>query len=384
MKSYFGALRLVLAILLALAGLLAIVKPPSYTFWKLSIVVMEGGHWMVAPGLFLAWLSFRSGAPGRLAGIVFIAAALLFGITTFRAWLTGAELHKAFALAWPTASPPSGNFRRALPLDFLDLFRGIPVSPSAPQTFVYAVREDRQLQLDYYRPAGKQPAPCVVLVHGGGWDGGARGQLPDLNAFLADQGYAVAALEYRLAPRHIYPAPVEDMREALKWLKTHAAELGLDPERFVLMGRSAGGQIALQAAYVNPDPAVKGVIAFYAPADMVFGYSLPTNPLIMDSRRLMVNYLGGSYATHPAAYIAASPVEHVGPATVPTLLLHGRPDVLVSYQHTVHMREKLGPLGVKHFEVDLPWAAHGFDYVFRGPGSQVSLYFIERFLAAVI
>jgi acetyl esterase/lipase len=98
----------------------------------------------------------------------------------------------------------------------------------------------------------------------------------------------------------------------------------------------------------------------------------------------MVNYLGGTYETHPQAYVASSPVEHLSAATVPTLSLHGRPDVLVSYQHTVHMREKLGPLGVRHFEVDLPWAAHGFDFVFRGPGSQISLYFIERFLAAVV
>ena len=379
----FGAMRLGLAILLAVAGLLAVVKPPSYSFWKLSIIVMEGGHWMVIPCLLLAWISFKGGASGRIAGQVFLIAALLFGLTAFRAWRTGGQLRKEFSAAWPEAAPPVGAFRRASPLNAFDLFRGIPVPPSQPQTFPYARRGERDLKLDFYRAAGNKTAPCVVLVHGGGWDGGARSQLPDLNAFLAAEGYAVATLEYRLAPGHTYPAPVEDTREALDWLKSHATDLGIAADRFVLMGRSAGGQIALQAAYVDPDPAVKGVIAFYAPADMVFGYSLPTNPLIMDSRQLMVNYLGGKYEPHPQAYVASSPVEHLSAATVPTLLLHGRPDVLVSYQHTVHLRDKLGQLGVRHFEVDLPWGAHGFDFVFRGPGSQVSLYFIERFLAAV-
>lgn len=380
MMPSFGALRLGLAILLALAGLLAVVKPPSYSFWKLSIIVMEGGHWMVLPCALLAWLSFRAGASGRIAGQLFLVAGVLFGLTAFRAWRTGAALAEEFSRTWKA----EGAFSRTAPVQALDLFRGIPVPRARIEDFVYARRGDRELKLDFYRAQGPSPAPCVVLVHGGGWDSGDRGQLPDLNFFLAGRGYAVATLEYRLAPAHTYPAPVEDMREALAWLKAHADTLGIDPGRFVLMGRSAGGQIALQAAYVEPDPAVKGVIAFYAPADMVFGYSLPTNPLIMDSRDLMVKYLGGPYETHPQAYTASSPVEHLSGGTVPTLLLHGRPDVLVSFRHTVHMRERLGPLGVRHFAVDLPWAAHGFDYVFRGPGSQISLYFIERFLAEVV
>jgi acetyl esterase/lipase len=208
--------------------------------------------------------------------------------------------------------------------------------------------------------------------------------LADLNAFLAAEGYAVASLEYRLAPKHLYPAPVEDVADAISFLRARAEELGIDASRLALMGRSAGGQIALQAAYTLKDPGIKGVVAFYAPADMVFGYSLPTNPLIMDSRLLMKQYLGGGYEDHPGAYVASSPVEHLDKASPPTLLLHGRPDVLVSYRHTVHMRAKMESLGVRHFIVDVPWGAHGFDYVFRGPGSQISLYFIERFLAGVL
>ncbi len=377
-------MRLGLAVLLFLAGLLAVCKPPSYTFWKLSIVVLEGGHFLVLPCLLAALLAFRSPGYGRPAAFLFAAAAFLFALTALRAITVARELETAFTARWGSPAAPLGGFRRARALSIPDLFRGVPSGDTAHTTLAYKQRDGRDLHLDFYPPAQRlTPAPCVVVVHGGGWDGGSRRQLAPLNGFLAAEGYAVATLEYSLAPKYRYPAPLEDVADALAFLKSHAAALGIDPERFVMLGRSAGGQIALQAAYTLHDPAIKGVIAFYAPADMVFGYSLPTNPLIMDSRLLMEQYLGGTYPDHPDAYVASSPVEHLSAASPPTLLLHGRPDVLVSFRHTAHMRERMEKLGMRHFIVDIPWGAHGFDFVFRGPGSQISLYFIERFLAEV-
>ncbi|MDB5047130.1 MAG: lip2 [Fibrobacteres bacterium] len=390
--------RLFLAGVLFLAGLLAVCKPPSYSFWKLSIVVMEGGHFIVLPCLLLAALSFRSGVLDKLAAALFLGSAVLYAATSLRAIRVAGGLEKEFAASWGNPAPPAGGFQRAKALSFPDLFKGVPIGDTAFTTLVYEHRDGRDLRLNFYAAAGPRPsadgnataashprlAPCIVVLHGGGWDGGVRSQLPDLNGFLAAEGYAVASLEYRLAPKYRYPAPVEDVADALAYLRAHAAELGIDSARFVLLGRSAGGQIALQAAYTLNDPAIKGVIAFYAPADMVFGYSLPTNPLIMDSRLLMRQYLGGGYPEVPENYLGSSPVEHLAPSSPPTLLLAGRADVLVSFQHTVHMRAKMGALGVRHFIVDVPWGAHGFDYVFRGPGSQISLFFIERFLAAVV
>ena len=392
-----SALRIAFAAAFFLAGLLALFKPPSYSFWKLSIVVMEGGHFAVLPLLLLAFWSFKSAGSGRAAAVLFLVAALLFAFTSLRALGVAAALDKEFAAKWGTdLRPPSGSFQRERTLSWVDLFNGIPVPTDSPRTLVYARKSDRDLRLDFYPAAGvpvardpaakrgARPAPCVIVVHGGGWDGGARSQLADLNAFLAAEGYAVATLEYRLAPEHLYPAPVEDVTDAIAFLRAHSADLGIDSSRFALLGRSAGGQIALQAAYTLKDPGIKGVIAFYAPADMVFGYGLPTNPLIMDSRLLMRQYLGGGYEDHPENYVASSPIEHLDKSSPPTLLLHGRPDVLVSFRHTVHLRAKMEALGTRHFVVEVPWGAHGFDYVFRGPGSQISLYFIERFLAGVL
>ena len=395
--TLWTGMRLAFALALFLAGLLAVAKPPSYSFWKLSIVVMEGGHFLVPPLVILGLWGLAGSASARMAGTLALAAAGLFGTTYFRAVRTAGILEKEFEGKWRA---PARDMRRVAPLSLKDMFMGVAAPAEAFKVFVYkngggegntGDTSGSDLKLDFYPasmpPAGTSPAPraapCVLVVHGGGWDGGARNQLSPLNAFLSAEGYAVAALQYRLAPKHRYPAPVEDVADAMAWLRAHADELGIDTTRFAILGRSAGGQIALQAADTSHDPAITGVIAFYAPADMVFGYSLPTNPLIMDSRQLMVQYLGGGYPEAPAAYVASSPVEHLSAASPPTLLLHGRPDVLVSWRHTAHMRAKMDSLGVRHFIVDLPWGAHGFDYVFRGPGSQISLYFIERFLAEV-
>lgn len=383
--TLWTGLRFAMAALLFLAGLLAVVKPPSYSFWKLSIVVMEGGHFLVLPCLLLGLWGLRGTGPERAAALLFLGAAVLYATTSLRGFRVSRALEKEFAAKWGSPRAPAGGFQRSTVLSFTDLFTGFPGGDTSFKTFVYKKREDRDLHLDFYAPR-KPPArgaACIVVVHGGGWDGGARSQLAPLNGFLAAEGYAVATLEYRLAPKHRYPAPMEDVADALAYLRAHAGELGIDTTRFVLLGRSAGGQIALNAAYTFKDPSIKGVIGFYSPADMVFGYSLPTNPLIMDSRLIMRNYLGGSYDERPETYVASSPVENLSAGCPPTLLLQGRPDVLVSYQHAMHMRARMDPLGVRYFIVDLPWAAHGFDFVFRGPGSQISLYFIERFLAEV-
>jgi acetyl esterase/lipase len=373
------------ALFLFLPGLLAFFKPPTYRLWKLSIVVREGGHFLVLPCLLLAAAAFRYGAPGRAAGMLLAATAVLYGLTLLRAYGTAAMLAREFQGSWGTVAPGPGGFRRSSPIVFFDLFRGILRDDFAPEAYVYATKDGLDLGLDFYRARGSEArAPCVLLIHGGGWDGGSRADFRNLNIFLATQGYAVASMQYRLAPRYRYPAPVEDTRAALAWLKTHAGTLGIDAGRFILAGRSAGGQIAMQTAYLDRDPSVRGVVAFYAPANMVMAYHYPGNPLILDSRRLIVNYLGGEGDAGLPLAVASSPLETLAAGSPPTFLLHGRPDVLVTFHHVEHMREKLARLGVRRFEVDLPWAPHGYDYVFRGPGSQISLYFLERFLAAVL
>ncbi len=354
-----------------------------YLLWKVSVPAREGGHWLVIPCLGLAALSYR--ASGILSALFFATASLCFGFSLARAFPTAASLARAFRSAFGDVPPGPAGFVRKRPLSIRELFLGIPLPPLAAQVHTYSRAEGGDLKLDFYRAQGATgSAPCVVLLHGGGWDSGSRSDFTELNRFLAASGYAVASLDYRLSPRHTYPAPVEDVRAALAWLTAQAGQLGLDADRFVLMGRSAGGQVALQAAYVDRPRAVCGVIAFYAPADMVLGHSYPCSPWILDSPRLMRNYLGAEGEKGLAAAAIASPVETAASGAPPTLLLHGRPDVITTWQHSAHLQDKLKRYGVPHFYVDLPWAPHGYDWSFRGPGSQISLFFLERFLALAV
>ncbi|GAB2688678.1 hypothetical protein GCM10027037_09040 [Mucilaginibacter koreensis] len=137
------------------------------------------------------------------------------------------------------------------------------------------------------------------------------------------------------------------------------------------------------AAYQSPDTGIKGIIDFYGPADMVWGYSAPANPLVFDSNKIMERYLGGTYAQVPQQYRNSSPLEFVNAHTVPTLIIHGENDVLVAYEHSQRLNAKLQQYGIKHYFLTLPWATHGFDYNLRGPGGQLSTYAVLRFLEAV-
>lgn len=121
----------------------------------------------------------------------------------------------------------------------------------APQmrTLAYASRDGVDLLLDLYLPANpiRRPIPTIVFLHGGGWSGGTRTTGPDFNRYFAQDGFAMASIEYRLTPSITFPANVEDVRTAIRWLKANAATHGLDPDRVCLWGTSAGGHLAAVA-----------------------------------------------------------------------------------------------------------------------------------------
>jgi acetyl esterase/lipase len=240
-----------------------------------------------------------------------------------------------------------------------------------------------ELSLDFYRAVGRANAPCVLLVHGGGWDSGARGELPQFDHWLARRGYAVAAISYRLAPEFRWPAQREDITAAIAFLKSHAAALGIDATRLVLLGRSAGGHLAEATAYTAPDPAIRGVVALYAPADVHFAWEFSRDDDVLKSPQLLKQFLGGTPETARASYDSASPIRFVGKSTPPTLLIHGRLDTLVWHRQSERLDQKLTEAGVTHAFISLPWATHAFEYNLNGPGGQLTTYAIEWFLAAV-
>src|SRR5690242_2989837 len=133
-------------------------------------------------------------------------------------------------------------------------------------------------------------------------------------------------MTYRLAPQHPYPAARDDVLSAIGYLRDRAPELGIDPRQIVLLGRSAGPQPALLVAYTAGDAEIRGVVGFYGPADLVYGYEHPARKAVIDSVGVIERYLGGSPAAAPEIYRAAAPISHAGPNCPPTLLIHGGRD----------------------------------------------------------
>jgi acetyl esterase/lipase len=371
-------IRLVLLILLFLLSLLTIFKAPAYYLWLMAIVVTE--YPLILVGLTaIITLTGIWVVPYRLSGnIVGLIAIVLFLSPIVRASLVSNHIKSEMAQAFAKPAFPTGT-----PFSFWKLFQS--QSAVKDTSLEYVKYSDISLNLDYYHHQNddKLPRPCVIVVHGGSWSSGDSKQLPELNSYLALRGYNIASINYRMAPKYQTPAPVEDISKAITYLCQHADELNIDTTKFVLLGRSAGAQIALLAAYTLHDTRIKGVINFYGPADMVWGYSIPSNPLIMDSRKVMKDYIGGSYDQVPDKFKACSPIEFVDKTSMPTLIIHGENDVLVSPEHSRKLDVKLTQNGIPHYWLKLPWATHGFDFNLNGPGGQLSTYAVETFLNTV-
>jgi acetyl esterase/lipase len=374
--------RLVFIIIFFLISLLSVFKAPAYYLWLLAIGVTEFPWLFIGITLVLIALGFWVTKYQLASTIIGLVTLVLFLTPIARAQIVASTLKQNFTAVFGQDSAIINGDSNQSPFTFARMFAGDP-KPVNMRTITYVNYPDTNVTMDFYpaQLAGKKP--CVIVVHGGSWSSGDSQQLPELNCYLATGGYNVAAINYRMAPKYQSPAPVEDIQAALKYLRTHADELKIDTSNFVLLGRSAGAQIALLAAYTMHDKGLKGIIDFYGPADMVWGYSIPSNPLIMDSRKVMRQYLGGPYEKVPQNYVASSPIEFVNKQSVPTLIIHGENDVLVAPEHSRRLNEKLQQNGIKHFWLKIPWATHGFDFNINGPGGQLTTYTVERFLKAV-
>ena len=372
---------LLLIIALGFAGLgsLTAVRVPVAVNWRLALAAGEFGHWLwVLPaGLAVGVWVRRGGQPGwALVTVAICGLAVAF-------FLKPAVQASAIARRLPAEMRAGlggkGPDRPAFSI--AGLFGSAPAPVEAQP---YRVAPD--LPMDFYRPAAIPPGgvACVIVIHGGGWDSGDRQQLPGFNHWLVAKGYAVAAISYRLAPAHPWPAQRDDTLAALAYVKAHAAELGIDPLRIVLCGRSAGGQIAAAVGYTADDPSIRGVVALYAPHDMRFVWSISRDDDALNSLKLMRQYLGGPPEGREEIYTAASAQLNVHRGrTPPTLLVHGVIDTLVWQRHSDRLAARLTEAGVPHLNLALPWAVHALEFNLSGPSGQLTTYALEGFLAGV-
>ncbi len=222
--------------------------------------------------------------------------------------------------------------------------------------FVYALVEDKELALDIYYPRTKKPAggfPVIVWFHGGGWIMGSKRQ----DVFVRDfpkYDFAVVSVQYRLALGATFPAQVHDARTACHWLWKNAAELGLDPDRMVLTGQSAGGHLALLTAYSEgrnppgwgpalPKGTVKAVAAMYPPTDLL---RLVPADAIDNALHPVALLLGGDVRSRVQQAREASPLNQARSGAPPTLLLHGLDDGIVPVEQSRILARRLRSLGV--------------------------------------
>ena len=258
---------------------------------------------------------------------------------------------------------------------------------------MYAEVDGTPLRYDHYRPLpANGPAPAVVFVHGGGWMHGDPSQAAGNALHFARRGIATIAISYRLAPAHRFPAPLDDVRRGLRYVRAHAAELGVDPEHIALLGLSAGAHLVMLAHLARAVPAlapefddatlagvsedVRAVMAHYGPYDLSRRATLPPE---MD----MIGALLGPRGDDAEWVRLASPLHQVASAgpTAPILLVHGTRDALVSHRESERLHRALDAAGRASELLLLEDAPHAFQIDWRGRANQRANAAMDDFLA---
>ena len=241
----------------------------------------------------------------------------------------------------------------------LRVLRDLPYVPNA---------SPRQ-RLDLYLPQQPGlPRPLVAWIHGGAWRAGSKDGCP-ARPFVP-LGYAVASIEYRFSQDAPYPAQIEDCKAAIRWLRAHCAEYGIDPHRIGVWGGSAGGHLVALLGVTGqvsdfdtgPNPgqssAVQCVVDFFGPTDFLNYGQMPAGTLnAADSA--VTQLLGGPVATHQVLARNASPLYFVTRDAAPFLIIHGDRDPLVPLQQSQELQAALQKAGVENTLRVIPGGGHG-------------------------
>lgn len=350
---------------------------PVYALWYLHVVALEtsiAASAVGASGVVLGLIGRARCRFGRAATTVGALACVLGLLPLLTAW-------PFYARAGARFSP--SEYLGALRLPAVRVERDVRLDPASP------------LLTDLYHAPGAGPHPYVVVIHGGSWRGGDKGAGEHVSRALAAAGYTVADVQYRLAPEHPFPRAVQDVKCLAGRLRQRSSALGIDPSRTAYLGRSAGGQIALVAAYSAGDsrlppscPAEDGVpravVSLYAPSDLVWGHAHPMRPDIVRGPESLELYLEGPPSLRAAAYGLASPLSWAGRPLPPTLLIHGSADRLVSAEHARRLEAGLSARQQDARLLLIPLAEHGFDLRPGGIGEQLARAAVVEFLASAL
>ena len=234
----------------------------------------------------------------------------------------------------------------------------------------YGKGGDTTLLLDIYKPQDPiaTPTPAIIWIHGGGWQGGSKSDGGQA-AMLAAQGFFAVSIDYRLSGVAKFPAAVEDCKCAVRWLRAHADEYGVDPDRIGTIGGSAGAHLAMMLGCTDETAGLEGtggwegvsskvqcVVSYFGPTDISRG------PQELESGRgdAPRAFIGGEFADMEEAYRKASPVLYVSAGDPPLLMVHGDQDQTVPLDQSQRMLKAYQDAGLEAELVVVKGAGHGF------------------------
>lgn len=261
---------------------------------------------------------------------------------------------------------PNGPAPVPLKTDF-DVVRDVTFTPDGwPQ----------QLRADVYVPRGDGAWPGVLLIHGGGWSSGDREQVQGIAERLAKRGFVAFNTTYRLAPQYRFPAALEDVQLALRFMQDNAAQFRMRPERIGAFGYSAGAHLAAMLGTLSPgdalfaEPRVAAVVAGGTPSDLSK----------FKGGKLVPQFLGTTLQENPEAYRHASPVTTISRDDPPFFVYHGGSDLLVSMDHAEDLHAALLAAGVRSELFILRGRGHITAFLTDGPAFQAAAEFLDRAL----
>lgn len=263
------------------------------------------------------------------------------------------------------------GLRLACLLTTLAPLTGKAVAMAADPTLTVAYGPDAQQSMDLYLPSEKtdQPRPVVLWIHGGGWREGDKQAPPNGISTFADRllagGFIAAACNYRLAPQHPHPAQLDDVQRAVRWLRAHAEEHHLDPERIGAVGISAGGHLACFLAVRDThEPGEDELSSFSSRVRAACALAAPTDlrpipevdqPVL---RSILPPFLGAQGAQDEATLADASPITFVDRNAAPTRFVTGLDDPWILPIQSRRMSEALKSVEVASDVIEIRGAGH--------------------------
>jgi acetyl esterase/lipase len=374
----------------------SVIPAPNMTLLPLSVAAPELSIWLLCfSSIGLAshsFLVYRSAKVLKWAGVglsiinISISATPLMQLSG-TIDLANAAMASTFGANYLSEiSPEIRATFRSQPYSIREAFQGIDLATSIRihRNIEFAAPAGVSLKLNLYQPSTRGKYPTIIQIYGGGWRFGTPDSNEDFSRYLAARGYVVVAIDYRHAPKYHFPAQSIDIRTALDYIKVHALDWEVDPGHIALIGRSAGGHLATLAAYRPDALPFKAIVSYYAPVDLIVGYTDPPVPDPIDSRQVLRDFLGGTPTEFPDLYDRASPYQQVAQKQIPSLLIYGGKDHLVEVRYGKKLADRLRSFDTPTVYIEIPWANHAFDAIFNGTSNQVALYYTERFLAQVL